>query len=188
MNLIDILNTKRYATDKHTVHRYIQEFYEDEFARYRDQKVRLLEIGVLHGESLKLWHDYFNNSDIIGIDIFIRVPYNSVVNNISEYNIPLEIVDSFKEEGKQQREDFINRNKKLGFDIIIDDGLHTEESQFKTFHNFKSLMNENGIYIIEDVRVTSIEKLSQIPNIEFLELNDGPTSKVKKQHIAVIRF
>ena len=188
MKLIDILSKKKYLTDKHTVHRYIQEFYEEEFLKYKDKKIRLLEIGVLEGESLKLWSDYFTNGEIVGIDIFIRVGYNKVEKNISGYNIPLNIVDSFNDEGKEARDLFISDNKDLGFDIIIDDGLHSAEAQFKTFNNFKPLVNKNGLYVIEDIRTSSLGKLSEIDNIEFLELNDGPGSKVKKQHIGVIRF
>ena len=38
-----------------------------------------------------------------------------------------------------------------GFDIIIDDGLHTHEAQWKTFENFIPFLNEGGSYFIEDV-------------------------------------
>lgn len=190
MKLIDILKEKKYPTDKHTLHRYIQEFYEEEFVKFTNQKIRLLEIGVLTGGSLKLWHDYFKDSDIVGIDIFIRVPIAEVKKRISGYNIKLATVDSFslENDAKNTRDTFISDNKEKGFDIIIDDGLHTGEAQFKTYFNFSPLINPGGLYIIEDVRASSVDKLSEIPNIEFLYLNDGPSSPVKKQHIAVIRF
>ena len=40
---------------------------------------------------------------------------------------------------------------KDGFDIIIDDGLHTHEAQWKTFLNFIPYLKDGGIYFIEDV-------------------------------------
>ena len=57
MKLIDILNERKYQTDKHTDHHYIQEFYEIEFENLRDKELNVLEIGVWRGDSLKLWHD-----------------------------------------------------------------------------------------------------------------------------------
>lgn len=190
MKLLDILDKKKYSTDKHTVHRYIQEFYEDEFARYRDVPTNVLEIGVLNGGSLKLWRDYFSKGRIVGIDIYKRVSMGTVQKNVQGYDVELYEVDSFNPGVKheQDRKEFINQFTEEGFDIIIDDGLHTEEAQYKSFYNFKELVNPGGVYIIEDVRASSVAGLTKIEGIEFLHLNDGPGSKVKKQHIAVIRF
>lgn len=189
MKLIDILNQRQYRTDKHTVHRYIQEFYESEFDKYRDKPIRLLEIGVLNGESLKLWRDYFKKGEIIGIDIFHRVNIESVKSNLKEYDVRLEVVDSFnKGEAAKSRDNFIAKNKTLGFDIIIDDGLHSEYAQFHTFSNFSSLINPGGIFVIEDIRDSSIKKLSEIRGLEILHLNEGPQSRVTKQAIGIKRF
>jgi len=190
MKLLDILNEKKYSTDKHTVHRYIQEFYEEEFAKYRSTSTNVLEIGVLNGGSLKLWRDYFSRGRIVGIDIYKRVSMKTVQENVQGYDVELYEVDSFNsgKEFDQSRKDFINQFSTEGFDIIIDDGLHTEEAQYRSFYNFKELINPGGIYVIEDVRASSVAGLSKIEGIEFLHLNDGPGSKVDKQHIAVIRF
>jgi Fe2+ transport system protein FeoA len=39
-------------------------------APYRDKEVRLLEIGVNRGNSLRIWNDAFlNATSIVGIDI-----------------------------------------------------------------------------------------------------------------------
>ena len=35
----------------------------------KDQKLKILEIGIADGKSLLMWSDYFKNSTIIGIDI-----------------------------------------------------------------------------------------------------------------------
>ena len=82
MELLEILNAKKYDTDKHTVHAYIQEYYEQIFFPYKNKITNLLEIGVLKGESLKLWRDYFSKGEIVGIDIFKRVSYEYVSNNL----------------------------------------------------------------------------------------------------------
>lgn len=190
MKLLEILKQKNYSTDKHTVHRYIQEFYEEEFSKYANRSTNLLEIGVLTGGSLKLWRDYFSEGDIVGIDIYKRVPLSTVQHNVQGYDVDLYEVDSFNTGAdlEKTRQEFIDQFSERGFDIIIDDGLHTEEAQYKSFNNFKELVNPGGVYIIEDVKASSVKGLSKIKGIEFLHLNDGPGSKVKKQHIAVIRF
>ena len=42
----------------------------------------------------------------------------------------------------------INQNN---FDLIIDDGLHTNEANIKLFEESFKFLKPNGIYIIEDV-------------------------------------
>src|SRR5258708_944825 len=37
------------------------------------------------------------------------------------------------------------------FDVIVDDGLHTEESILKSFTELFPAMSENGIYVFEDL-------------------------------------
>ena len=60
---------KRFATncDKGTVHNYIEGYYEEALASYRELPCRLLELGVWQGGSLELWHAYFTHGQIIGI-------------------------------------------------------------------------------------------------------------------------
>lgn len=189
MKLLEILNIKKYKTDKHTTHQYVQEYYETAFVPYKDKPISLLEIGVLHGESLKLWYDYFSSAEIYGIDIFTRVSYDTVVNNVKNLDVKLHKVDSFNENeyAVNSRERYFESLGTTKFDIIIDDGLHTAESQFKTFNNFKPYMNKGGTYVIEDIRDTSVQHLSQIDNIKFLHLTDNGHPK-GKQYIAEIKF
>jgi len=190
MNLLEILNNKRYDTDKHTIHQYIQEYYENVFSQYKDKPVNLLEIGVLKGESLKLWRDYFKEGNIVGIDIFVREKFDYVSENLKNFNVKIELLDSFKEDAYSinARQNFIDRyNSEGGFDIIIDDGLHTAEAQYKSFYNFKPLMNSGGVYVIEDVGDGNVDHLSQIDGIKFYHLNDKGHPK-GKQYIAEIKF
>lgn len=189
MELLEILNAKKYDTDKHTVHAYIQEYYEQIFFPYKNKITNLLEIGVLKGESLKLWRDYFSKGEIVGIDIFKRVSYEYVSNNLKGLDIQLDMVDSFQDDlfNINNRNNFIEKYQDKKFDIIIDDGLHTGEAQYKSFKNFSSLVNKGGVYVIEDVRDESVEFLSQINNIKFLHLSDK-SHPLGKQYIAEIKF
>ena len=159
--LINILNEKNYDTDKHTNHTYIQDFYEKEFTTYQDKPISLLEVGVLNGESLKLWHDYFKNQNhIVGIDIFIRTDFQKTMDNLD------------------------------GFDIIIDDGLHKDYAQIKTFNNFSTMIKPGGIYIIEDLEPHNVENIKDsIKDIEIYQSNSyNPREGNYKQDYGVIRF
>ena len=60
-----------YKTDK-LEHGYI-EIYESYFNQIKDKKLKILEIGIADGKSLLTWSDYFENSQIIGIDIHLSL-------------------------------------------------------------------------------------------------------------------
>ena len=165
MKLIEILKEKKYNTDKHTNHKYIQDFYEKLFEPYMVKKINFLEIGVLRGESLKLWCDYFEDAKkIVGIDIFIRTNegggFNDVKRNLSDYDVKLYELNSCEDTTKHPVELFTNFKKENsdGFDVLIDDGDHNINAQIKTFKRFSKLMNKGGLYIIEDIGQYSSEQ------------------------------
>ena len=138
-SLKDIYNLYKNETsvgggDKGTVHSYIDYYYEEALKPYRFKKIRILEIGIDSGLSLKLWKDYFSEAEIIGVDI--KVP------NI-ESTCKMICGDATN---SATFEDLGN------FDIIIDDGSHLFKHQIKTFNILFPRLNSEGIYIIEDVR------------------------------------
>lgn len=124
----------RHDTDKGHRHGY-ERVYEPVFADVRHEPIRLLEVGILRGNSLAAWVDYFPNASIFGIDTFRRVPAKDVP--ILEH----------------PRVEWLCHNSRdpidLGyFDFVIDDGLHMYETQRLTFENF---MPKAGKYFIEDM-------------------------------------
>lgn len=129
------------GTDKNTYHSYIENFYEKEFKTYKKKEIDLLEIGIETGGSLKLWKEYFINSkSIIGIDISDE-KIDTKYRNISGVNMYF---------GDAYKENFANKFNK--FDIIIDDGPHTLESQLKSIELYLPKIKKNGLFIIEDVQ------------------------------------
>ena len=93
-------------------HGYL-EFYERFFASLRDQPVRLLEIGVFRGQSVKMWSEYFAVGQIIGADI------DPAALQYAADRIIIEIADQSN----------IAHLTRLGvthgpFDIVVDDGSH----------------------------------------------------------------
>jgi len=124
----------RHGCDKGSRHGY-ERVYEPIFEPLRDEPIRILEIGILRGESLAAWVDYFSKAEIVAIDTFRRVPVKDVP-ILSHPRITWRTHDSRKP---------IN----LGhFDFVIDDGLHQYPHQRKTFEVF---MPQSEKYFIEDM-------------------------------------
>jgi predicted O-methyltransferase YrrM len=126
------------GTDKNTRHNYIDGFYENEFKRYQNKEnISILEIGMANGASLYLWAKYFKNPKITGIDIEDRI--------VDSWK--LDCIEYIFKDGYQK--DFVET---LGtYDIIIDDGPHTLDSQLFSLKNYLPKVNKGGIFIIEDV-------------------------------------
>ena len=149
-------------SDKGIHHSYIDMYYEEAFANYKNKSITLLEIGVNAGKSLELWAKYFNNdSTIIGIDKKITIPPYKP----SKKNIRYIIGDATKEETVK------NFNN---IDIIIDDGSHRVQDQLKSFDLFYSKLNETGVYIIEDIRDIN----NTLQQFKDLENNYNVTVKI----------
>lgn len=122
-------------TDKGSSHSYI-EVYED---LLRDKKIGvILEIGVFKGYSLAMWQEFFPLALVLGLDL-----------NLTWLEVPnLKVVQGDATNAEFVREKFGH----LRFDLVIDDGSHLVEDQLKSFNVFRSLMNQGGIYVIEDVQ------------------------------------
>ena len=103
----------------------------------KDPKV-VLEIGVFTGTGLRVWSDYYPNARIIGLD---HCPEDVVDPGRAEVHY----FDQLKPEGLEE----ILQGDKV--DLAIDDGLHRAFCQVNTFKYVQPFLNENAIYIIEDI-------------------------------------
>ena len=130
--------------DKSTKHRYY-ELYQQDFDKFRNNEINILEIGTFKGESTQSWLDYFSQAKIYTADTFERVSPEKVP-SLKDNRVQWFKVDSTSSNCK---ENFKNLN--IQFDFIIDDGLHTPEGQRLTFENFIDFLKPTGSYYIEDV-------------------------------------
>lgn len=142
---------KKHNTDKvdkwHTVFdKSYLTIYENYFSHFKNKKIKLLEIGVRDGASIKVWEDYFEFGEIYGIDIDPRCS----VHNSKKIKIEI---------GCQADENLINKiMENVGyFDIIIDDGSHVNELTIKSFNLLFPHLSKDGIYIIEDTQCSYLE-------------------------------
>jgi hypothetical protein len=132
----------KYETDKNSnFHNYTRQ-YNTLLNNFRDKPIKYLEIGVFNGGSIKAFRESFLNATcILGLDIDSRCKeFENIENNI------------FVEIGDATSSDFINSiTEKYGtFDIILDDGSHTNGDVIKSFELLFPLLNDNGLYIVED--------------------------------------
>ena len=126
------------------------------FSARKEENINLLEFGVREDGSVLLWTDYFTNAKIHGVDILDQLtiehlksnPHVSLSLNSDAYNSVF-VTEHFT-------------NKNLSFDIILDDGPHTLESQLDCINLYAPLLTDTGLLIIEDV--ASISNLNRLKN------------------------
>ena len=141
--LIDLIdNTK---TDKNTLHSYIP-IYQDLLHNKKESAKNVLEIGIFHGGSIKLWHDYFINANIYGLDI---MHIDQVWHEIRDTDRIILHTSTNAYDENFFKTSFLDKNIK--FDILIDDGPHTLESMIIFINLYTQVMSDDGILIIEDV-------------------------------------
>jgi len=145
---------KQGGTDKATDHSY--DIYYSEFLKpLFNKKINIMEIGVQYGGSALLFNDLFPLSNMVFID-----------NENVVHNKILKLMDKSRYE--------------LGFDLIIEDGPHTIESQIFTIEHYTKLLKPNGILIIEDIQnyeycdkiIESLDK-SKINSVEIVDLRNN---------------
>lgn len=135
--------------DKDIVHNYCKYFYDIVFEKYADQKINLMEIGILNGASIVMWHRYFKNAQkIIGIDKGQPYLINPYFSRYLEICSNREVIETMNGDAYSE---FFASSVKDDFDIIIDDGDHQIESQIKFLNLYLKKLKSNGILIIEDV-------------------------------------
>lgn len=123
-------------------HHYFS-IYEKLFSDLKQEPIKILEIGVYNGASLKMWNEYFHkDSLIVGIDIDEHCKNFDKV----EHNIHVRI-------GDQSNQSFLESViAEFGdFDIIIDDGSHIVSHMIASFNYlYVSGLKNSGIYLVED--------------------------------------
>ena len=142
----------RYGTDKsHDDHKYT-DLYALLFDRIRANVTNITEIGVMAGQSMQVWNDYFPHAQVWGVDNWVKSETRRHLAGMT-----------YSASAPTQRLHLLSANSqsahdvvKLGFargsmDIIIDDGAHKPECNEKTLLAFWPYLRLGGLYVIEDV-------------------------------------
>ncbi|MBK8469006.1 MAG: class I SAM-dependent methyltransferase [Candidatus Phosphoribacter sp.] len=126
----------------HLLDKWVHYFplYTRYFSPFRGKAVRVLEIGVYRGGSMRMWTWFFGpEAKLVGMD----VDPVAIECAKDEYSVVL---------GDQANPEDLRRvNDEYGpFDIIIDDGGHTMEQQITAVETLFPLLAEGGVYLVED--------------------------------------
>ena len=121
---------------------YLSGHYEWFFAPLVGKGIRLLELGVLEGASLRFWRDYFENATVVGLDcnpVHIDDP-TDMIHVYQGYQHDTNLLDRI---AKEQASD--------GFDVVIDDCSHIGRfARISFWHLFQNHLKPGGLYAIED--------------------------------------
>ncbi|GAA5051649.1 class I SAM-dependent methyltransferase [Nocardia callitridis] len=141
------------GSDKWASFHWYTGHYEREFAPYRDEPVRILEIGIggfdgdLGGGSLRMWKRYFHRAQVFGIDLFdksaLDEPRQTAL--VCDQSDPAALAALAQEHGP--------------FDIVIDDGSHENEHVRISFDALFPYVRPGGLYVIEDMQTAYIPRM-----------------------------
>ena len=137
-----------YGTDKEYEHRYVTNHYERIFAFYRKKAKRFCEIGIVDGDSLMMFRDYFSEATIVGCDLVDKSIEEERVSVVKMNQSVDAEIDSFCE----SQDDF---------DIILDDGSHKMRDQQVTFSKLFRKLNPGGLFIIEDLHTSTEARMPE---------------------------
>jgi len=167
----------KYGSDKSSLAHNYMPFYE-KYLPLPAHPRKLLEIGVKDGASIRIWKDWFPNTEIHGLDLFSE-------------GTPPEIEGVKWHKGNQIDYLLLEQLRKENFDVIIDDGSHNSRDQLMTFFG---LFN-GGQYYIEDLHCCFDSPYRDgLPDAAcaydlFSALDDSPTKLtiIRKGNIVVIQ-
>ena len=182
VNNTEILSVKEifnnWGSDKSSKHNY--EIIYAEFKKTINTSSRILEIGcgsndpeIRHAmspdyiplSSLQALREIYQTENIEGADIDIKLEINN--------DFKVHYLDQFKRETLEE----ISKSFKLGFDLIIDDGVHDISANYLTLMYFYKILNPQGKYVIEDVPNSLIESWSfLLQEFDIMEMEVLSTS------------
>ncbi len=165
--------TRTYAKP-HNYCVHLERFFEP----LRYNPIKLLEIGVGSGESIRAWLEYFSQAQVFGVDL---------VHDTNPWNSPKEKPHERYTfvHGDQSNAVFWKSFVKMhggDWDIIIDDGSHDSNHIKTTFWSLWQHLKSGGIYEVEDLKSapdadnflrgfagTIHQDVSPIDNVSFVD-------------------
>lgn len=139
-SLLDTLALK-YGTDKGSCDHDYMPYYTQYLEPLRDRPITLLELGVWHGASLRMWRAYFPKATIVGMDNAdrgVQIPDVHIVQgNQDSPSAAAELAEMYGQ-----------------FDVIIDDASHISSKTIASFKYLYPHLKDGGLYVIEDLQTS----------------------------------
>ena len=137
---------KQHGTDKYL---YLASIYWSYLKDLKHKPLRILEIGIKNGASLKMWRDFFPAAQIYGADLR-PIEVSGVFCHCVDQSVPTDIRALAQKTGGR-------------FDILIDDGGHRMSHQQDTFMELFPHVNPGGIYFVEDTHTSYMPSYQDRP-------------------------
>lgn len=134
MNLLQVRRDLLLQTDKSDA--YLQ-VYEQEMAAFARTEFAMLEMGVLHGDSLRLWEAAFPLAQIVGVDHAAPRIVRPRVRTYSANQLDTGALERIAAQEPQ-------------FRVVIDDCAHIADAARAAFQVFWPKLLPGGLYFIED--------------------------------------
>jgi len=143
--------------------------YHQLLGHRRAEVWRVLEVGVHHGRSLRMWRDYLPQATIVGFDIHVAHLFDD---------------DRMHCHWADQGEPDTLRAAVWAagggmFDLVVDDGSHDPVHQAITATTLLPYLAPGGLYVIEDIRPPCQHErvTSQVVVPEDVSLRIVPTGR-----------
>lgn len=165
--------------DKGSVHSYI-EVYESILRPYRYTAKNILEIGLMSGESLRMWSEYFAG-DVYGMDCDIK-PINGLADLTGAINEGFKIVIGDASKPSEIAKFFTG----MKFDVVIEDANHDIDQQYMIYAALKPYLAPGSIYIIEDIQNVDYDGTELKTMADNVEIVDLRLKKLRYDDVLVI--
>ena len=154
---------RKHGTDKwDEAHSFLGESYLDVYERYlaplREQPVRLLELGVKGGHSLRMWKEYFAAGRVYGVDVDPRCRDHGE----DRIEVLIASQDDAVRLGALARE-------VGGFDVVVDDASHINVLTVASFRILFPFLRPGGLYAIEDVGMSHVDLSQHVHDPRFMD-------------------
>ncbi len=169
----------RNGTDKGPrCHRY--DLAYQRFLPPRDKPIRLLEIGIAAGASLRAWEEWFPNATIHAVDI------NPAASEHASERSRVFIGNTESREFLQS----LVAETGGGWDVVIDDGGHEYAQNVVGFEELWPEVMPGGLYVVEDLHITEHRRRQQTTAYFFGKVHDNilwPRKK-RRQYAPMLCF
>ncbi len=143
--------------------------YDRFFTPFRNEPIKLLEIGAASGESIRSWLEYFPSAKVYGVDI---------VHDTNPWNVPNPITSPHERytfvHGDQSNpvfwKSFIAKHGGR-WAVVVDDGSHDQSHIRLTLSTLWPYMAPGGLYCIEDLKGTA--PVMEMLGLMIQNMHDG---------------
>lgn len=127
--------------DSTSCHEYTP-VYWDLFHERADQVQAVAEIGIDHGQSMRLWSEFFPNAQIIGLEWDNELLFHEgrIHCYLADQRDPITLHTALIKAGQPQ------------YDLIIDDGSHETDHQISSMKVLLPWLAPDGVYVVEDLQ------------------------------------